>query len=407
MSDNDRLARELRSRADHAAGHPISIDDVKRSATKLKRRQRAATGVAAAVVLAIGVPVGMSIGAGSTEQPSVTGPSLESPSLIPDVTPADGLKVALTANVEQHSGEPSIIISFDGEIVLPNGQTVPSGQTVANAVPSGEDGSFWYGLTPGPGTTGWVLQGFDQEGPSGASRPVTPQIAVSQPEVVGGSPEISYFTTGDRTLHLVSPTGNVVDDWEFAKGTDVVPIGILDQGVVYETAGTDPVLMLARRGGDTEPIPGYIGGGAVFAGANLVAGQTSYSDTDGTSCWAVTDIETQRRLFEECDYTLTGFSPDGQYLVGNNSDTEGMGSATVAVMDATTGDLVVEFAADTRAGSHISSTVWETSGSLLTMLYDEGWALMRLGIDGTFSNVSTGRIAGEPESTPLLFGARP
>jgi hypothetical protein len=421
---DEQLSRELRSRADDVDGHPIALDAVKRRAHRMKWQRRAATGTLVAA-FAVAIPAGIVVvsentGGGRSDlaTPPTTsdssGPATDSPT--PSSTtdtastqPSDGVKkVVLTADIERHGGEPQIVTSFDDTIIDINGNAVPIGEMWTEVVRNGETpGSAWMGLAwDNDGNT--VLKFASADGSSiSEGIPVTRGLAISPPTNADGSgSNVAYYSLDDDTLHLISSTGNFLESWPFAQGTEVVPVGVLDGGVVYNVDGRQPVAMLATSGGGTQPILGLRSVRGVYAPGNLVSGVISVEDFG--SCSAVVNAESGKQLWKTCDYTLGAFSPDGKYIIGNPPYIDGIGDGLVAILDAKTGDPIVEYDTKTRQGSLLAGgTVWDTDGTLLAMLYDDGWALMRLDTDGVFSNVSTGRIAGAPEDLPLFFGARP
>jgi hypothetical protein len=135
-----------------------------------------------------------------------------------------------------------------------------------------------------------------------------------------------------------------------------------------------------------------------LASDGRVAGMVSASDTG--SCSAVLNAD-GRMLWKTCDYSLGRFSPDGRYVIGHPAYADGLGDSLVAVLDARTGKPLVEYR--TNRDAFVTTTVWDSDGTLLSMLYDHGWALMRLDRSGSYASVSSGRIAGPRERTPVVF----
>jgi hypothetical protein len=421
---DEQLARELRSRADDIDGHPISLDAVKSSANRMKWQRRVGTGAVAAAV-AVAIPAGAIVisqntGGGSdlATRPTTnsSGPATDSPTTAATSGPTTGTtpsptpevkKVVLTADTERHGGEPHIVTVFDNDIIDIDGTAIPIGEMWTDVLRNGETAdSAWMGIAwDNDGNT--VLKYASADGSSITDGfPVATGLAVSPPNEQGYGSNVAYYSLDDDTLHLNSSTGNVMETWKFADGTHARPVGILEGGVVYNVEGRQPVAMLATAGGGTQPILGLRSARGVSMSDNLVAGLISVDDFG--SCSAVVNASTSEQLWQTCDYTLGAFSPDGEYVIGQPAYLDGIGDGLVAILNAKTGEPVVEYDTQTRQGSFLyGGTVWDADGTLLAMLYDDGWALMRLDVDGVFSNVSTGRIAGAPEDTPLFFGARP
>ena len=80
--DEDRLTRGLQDRAGDVSGAPVGLDEVKRTARGIRRRRRITSGVVAAAVVAIVVPVGLNA-AGSTNADRPVAPATTSPSGTP------------------------------------------------------------------------------------------------------------------------------------------------------------------------------------------------------------------------------------------------------------------------------------------------------------------------------------
>ena len=57
--DEEQLSRGLHERAGDVSGTPIGLDEVKRTARGIRRRRRITSGLVAAAVVAIVVPVGL------------------------------------------------------------------------------------------------------------------------------------------------------------------------------------------------------------------------------------------------------------------------------------------------------------------------------------------------------------
>ncbi len=405
MNDNERLSKELRARAGQTGGHPISFDDVKRSAQKMRWQQRAAGAGVAAVVLAIAVPFGISVARQDTGAPPISGNPTDGVTPEPRPTtatasPREFRKVRLTANVERNSGEPRIPTLQLGRITLTDGSQITPEVTLQTFAPVGQG---FIGL--GPDAQGdWFVYTLDSAGKvtqktrSGGYRlgvsPDGTQVAYSTADgrivVVWDGGERELASNGATSVDIVGLRGSgacVDPETEVGNGCTVV----WNDG---ERA------MYSTEHGIVDRIPGFLSATGISVDGT-VAGVVSLTDVG--SCSAVKTLE-GRQLWKTCDYTLGRFSPDGSYVIGKPAYLDGIGDGLVAVLDARTGAPLAEF--DTADNAFINNTVWETNETLLTTLYDEGWALMRLSVDAEFSSSSTGRIPGDAESTPVFFVAR-
>ncbi len=130
--------------------------------------------------------------------------------------------------------------------------------------------------------------------------------------------------------------------------------------------------------------------------------QTSYND-DGTSCWAVRTNSGPTGP-KTCDWTIDAFSTDGAHFVGYPSGIDGLGSATVALLDATTAKPVVSFEREGNADTYVADTAWEDETHVLASLHEgDRWYLVRLGLDGSLERVD--EAAGTADESPFHFAA--
>jgi hypothetical protein len=128
----------------------------------------------------------------------------------------------------------------------------------------------------------------------------------------------------------------------------------------------------------------------------LVAGQTKFRGDSTCSEVRNTDPALSRLVFETCDYNLGGaFSPDGRWVIGYASYSD-LGSPTLAILDAATGDPVVEFASsrDADESAVVHAAAWEDDDTVVAVVEQAGeQAVLRLAADGTATRVSDVRQA--------------
>ena len=97
-----------------------------------------------------------------------------------------------------------------------------------------------------------------------------------------------------------------------------------------------------------------------------MAGQTKFLG-DG-SCSGVTDpLAGTKLLWDTCDYSLGAFSPDGRYIVGLAAYSDGPGSPSLSILDATTGEPLVDYRGpkDGRTCIGVDQAVWEDDDTVL------------------------------------------
>lgn len=173
---------------------------------------------------------------------------------------------------------------------------------------------------------------------------------------------------------------------------EVAPIGFVSavQVVATQNHGEGTISTFVADGDTPVALPGPIAARSASPVTGLVAAVTS-SDVEG-SCSAVVDgTPTGAVAWETCDYTLGAFSPDGQHVVGAAAAESEYGSPTLAILDATTGEAVVDFevAAGPRQIVGIDShMVWEDADTLVVRVMTvDDYSIIRLGLDGTVQRV--------------------
>ena len=395
------LGRELRRRSGQPGLHPVSLDEVVGRARRIKRRRQAATGLVAAAVLAVALPVGVNIvGTTSSTSPGFT--DRLTPTATPGQLPA-GAVVPLEP-ADAPPGDPSAVpYLLDHTLVRPDGSSLRLPEDYRQVGRLGD---------------GWLALRFDDQGNGtadvlGGDGRVVSSFPADQG--LATSPSADRVAVVERTpsgpvLRLLAGQGAEIEHWSFAHDVTIAPAGLLSGNrVVYNatTANGESVAMLASPG-DTQPLSGLVAAQGTEFEAGLVTALTRVTDTG--SCSAVVDVETQQRSAATCELTLGRFSADGHYLLGHPAYRDGIGDASVAIVDATTGRPVVTFE---RPGSNyvfVAETAWEDETHVLATVYDHdagGWFLLRLGADGSVENVTGSALPGEDVDAPVGLTVQP
>ena len=418
MSNHDPLRDALRSRAEELGDpNPLTLDDVKGRARGIRRRRAAVSGLAAAAVLAVAVPMGIAVTdrvGTSPQDPPVAGPSVpptDDGSASPDGSPAPKgpQRVPLTVEVDGTSYAPEIPYLYDGTLVRPDGTEVAVDGDYRGFAPVGD---------------GWVATRTDDEGnafvdlldPEGrvtGSEPSTGALAGSSDGTVAA------FATPDGQLMTVTPGAaptSLVEPEALPDGF-LTPVAVLGSdscdedaagggcAVFFDSADAeDQAAWSATAKGIVSPFPGLLGLGGISPDGSTT-GTTSVS-MDG-SCSALVGPDRGEIAWKTCDYTLGRFSPDGRYVIGHPAYQSGFGDASVAILDARTGNLLAEFQSSAEPQAAVYDVVWDTDSTLVATVFEEGtWSLMRMAADASLTTVLAD-LGGDMDTAPLVLPTRP
>lgn len=405
MSSHDRsepdergaLVRELRSRSRGLRAHPLDLEAVKSRARGIRRRRNAIRGGVAAIVTAVAVPVGLSatssLSAPDSVAPAPAAPTSTTPSTPPTepTSRADG-SFPLTLRDLPRSSDPgaaevSYVVSDERLLVTPDGPLRLQST---------------YGMIT-PYADGWLAVGTERsydevvfldgdlevaDRRTGAG----PTLAVNEDRS-----RVAYTTrTSGETLLVNAPTdGAAPVTWSVPvldEGSELVPVGFLDADtVVYRTEGEQPDMGIAGPGRELTPIPGFLRLSDASEATGLVAGMVSYDDLDG-ACSGVLAAATGEKLWERCDLTVRAFSPDGRFLIAGLGYSDGAaGPPSLSVLDARTGDSLLELAAEPRGRTvvEVNQSAWKDDDTVLAILTEgDAQAMVRIQLDGSVETVT-------------------
>lgn len=408
FDEKDLLTRELRERSEDVSGHTIGFNAVRQSAKKMRRRRAVVTGAVAVVVAGIAVPGGLALTSalnssdGPVDSPTVATHPSEGTGPAP--TPrADGT-FRLTMQGLPRGAEPQVpyIDRREPAVVLP-GDTLPM-PTEYNEVTRYDEG--WLALDLAADAPKMAMLDEDmtvlKEFPSGD------RFAVSND---GG--QVAYVEIqDDGSQYLVNaPTdGGDVQGWRFPTSPAVQPVGNVDRSTtVYQQQrddGTSTAGLISPEG-RTE-LTGFTSVTDADIVSGLVAGQTR-SDLVNGSCYGVMDpaSSTSTMLWETCDYSLDGFSPDGRYLIGSIPDFDNA-APTLVVLDALTKEVVVEFSPDKDDQTALLQRAWEDEDTVVAVaLNGNTVTFLRFELDGTLEELTDPVKVDDPlVDFPYSIGTR-
>ncbi|GAA5135953.1 hypothetical protein GCM10023339_74370 [Alloalcanivorax gelatiniphagus] len=403
----DQVHDALHRTADPLHRSPLTVTDVRTRAHRIQRRRSIAAGAAVAAVLAIAVPVGATM-VGDGRRSDVP-PATQPPS--PEITGTVRIDPR-SAQVVEELALPVINVNVPSLIV--GGETVTLPHDYSQLTPY-LDG--WTGLAEADTAQGWLktVHVLDAE-----MRVVDEFTQATELAVSPDAGRLAWaWYDGTRWVVVDRAADGSREERQLPmppgpQEETLQAVGFLpDDGIVL--ARTDPAtgrhaLLAMTPEGRTTTLPGFIRAGATDAAGGLVSGQTSFSG-DG-SCWKVVDATAGgagATVWKTCDYSLLAFSPDGEHVVGLTDYLTQDGSPTLAVLDAATGDPVIDFE---LAGSRTEvvginpEILWEDVDTLVTTAATGGRQyVVRLGLDGSVERIDIDSPGLEPGDIALKLAA--
>lgn len=371
------LSRTLAQRADDFArrgGHGLDLDQVVSRAGEIRRgRRMRASIVMAAVVLAVGVPVGVGVLSNDPTRPAPVTPAAD----------PDRSSIWLDPTIKV-GAEPQAGYSFDGTLHR---------EDATRSFGSGAEVSSVARITGGflvaeyASDNGDLVGSFVSDDPDGpeATWPMEGGFAVSPERNVGA------YVRRDGTVFAVQDSGSRTIE----IGSLPAAPGYQVEAVVGESCSDDPgeesctiyvglsdqTESVWALGPDQEPRRVFEGlrNLAGISPDGLVAGQVSFNDAG--SCSEVRNPE-NATLWKTCANSLEAFSPDGSYVLAGPAYQDGPGGGQLTILDARTGDVVLDLT--TAQGAWVADGRWEDDGHVVAPVYDNGtWAVLRFALNGS------------------------
>ncbi len=376
-SFDGELRRSLHTQADRIPQVPDLSRGAIRRAHRLRRRRRIASGVAAAALVAVALPIGLKVGdAVSRGQDPVEPP-----------TPSGPTQVQLDLQTLSAGDGPSIPY-LDGRTIVGDGFEieVPGKAPIAGIAPV--DAGVY--VATGDGSAAWPVTRYSTDGDAEDLGTV-----LNGPVASTDGRWVAYLTgETDEYLNQKGPATLVLVDDDTGEQSSItlpdpvdayeVTIHAVSDGTVYFTpsdrrTGRSMSLQSWTAGDPApEPAPGNLDATAISPDGNVVASITKVNDF--RACSTVTELSTGTELWSTCDYTIKGFTPDGAYVWAIPSNSEGYGPTAVAILDAATGNLVRHYepTAPFRHPITFADAVFEDDEHLLIRAeQDGGTALVR------------------------------
>ncbi|PKH43868.1 SigE family RNA polymerase sigma factor [Nocardioides alpinus] len=394
----DEVRDALHRRVDPLRRAPLTVTDVRRRARRVQRRRRIAAGAAVAAALAVAVPVGLAMNGpaqrngiepATPHSPSITGTVTIDPRSAP-IGGGPGVPLVNLADPRLITGDTTLALPesydqitpyLDGWVAVTNDEGALTVQVLdADFRVVDGDGLPSRGLTVSPDGARVAWTEYDGT-----------RWYVVDRDVAGSREE-------RRTAMPRSAEAAAVTAVGFVSDSEVV--------VTRTEPGDGTLRTLLADGATVREVPGLLAARTASPATGMVAGLIS-SDTD-SSCSAVVDATARTGEVEwrTCDHTLVSYSPDGAHVVGFASYLDANGSPTMAILNAGTGDTVVdlELAGPARGVVGISEVAWEDSETVLaTLVSGADQYVVRVRLDGSVERVEVELGDADPSLVPLVF----
>jgi hypothetical protein len=357
------------------------------------RRTAVTTGLAAVAVLAVLLPAGLVLDGPGSQRPAPTAPS---PTEVDEPTPNPDGTFPLTLDVPEGGHPvPGYLTHDDQHLVPPDGAYDQPGDFVQLAPYDGGRVGIRAGEYRPVGTQLVTLDADFREVATvaaGSSLAISADGSrVAWVEAVGNGGDwtvVNAPADGGEQIRTPTQANTQVEGF---IADDTVATSFFD-----DTTG-DTYYGQATPEGQFDMIPfdGYQAVGGVSEVSGLVAGQTKFLGDSTCSEVRRTDTAQPPLVYETCDHKLAGFSPDGRWLIGYATYSD-LGSPTLAILDAATGDPVVEWVSSRQQvdAAVVHAAAWEDDDTVLAVVEQGGQqAVLRLEADGTATRVSDVRKA--------------
>ena len=378
-----RLSHQLHDQVDDWHDAPLTLESVRGRAHSIRRTRRmVVAGVAAVAVAAIAIPASLlGTPTGRSDRPPEIA---ETPTEAVAPTPrADGT-FPLTLDVPEGPAPATGYIDMPGQVLRSS--------TGDRALPGDlaqleRFGDGWLGLESGRfGELGTRLVRLDQD-----LEVVDSVLANALVVDADGEHAAWVEVAGEEwTLVQASPEGELART-EVDRNT-VLAGHLSGDRVVFQTTdleGGGSVFGVVDGDGSVSPLDGRLRLLSADETGNRVTAMTKYGVHE--TCYVVLDATSSEGQVETCDFEPQAFSPDGSLVVGVTPGDDGLGSPTLAILDATTLEPVVEWstARGDRSPALVNQVVWEDDGTLVaTVTEGTNQAVVRADLDGSVQRVA-------------------
>lgn len=378
------LGAELHGRVDGMDHSPLRLSDVQGRAGRIRKTRRLVAGGVVAAALAVVVPTVLTAGGMVAGGRGDLGPVPPAASPTPTM-PTTPARTTLTLEDLERGDDAAIEYFTPSGVELPGAGEQPLDSRYQALVRDEADGG-WIAVAPDGQDIVHLSEDFEQQGgSSGTNGFVT---SADRQWVAWVAPE-----PGAQTLQVRSTTqadaGRVVD-LPASPVIEVVDLVASDRVVVRLTDPSGPPsYAVVEPDGSLTDLEGYADVQAASSAVGLISVQTT-SEPDGSGCFGVVDAASPAEpVWETCDHSLGGFSPDGRYVMASDPYLDGFGLASLSILEAATGDLVAEFEGPRNSRIDLVAPSWEDGDSIVASALGAGrQVLLRLTVDGTLEEAA-------------------
>lgn len=434
------LGEQLHGRVDDLHASPLSFEDVRGRARRIRRGRTAlaVAGVAAGVGAIL--PVGLLAGGVLDRQDRPPVVDTPAPEPVPAPTPKDARPGGSGLDVEGLAPGAAPRVGYldrsAGDVVLPSGTRVAldvehepraytslaDGRFVVETV---EDGDSFVEVVDSDGASTSVHPLSGGVAPDEARTQVawaTPRGAVlvlragaAGPRAFGTldgpSPRVVALNGGD-CFEEVLPGGYggciVHADVTRTDGTGV--------GWVLSTTGADDPAHQGGGAGDPDDpallsVSDFAEGGSDPQAADFyqMPAGTTEMDVDGTcsGVYGPTPELVTDWLLRTCDHSLGQFSPDDERILAWEAYGDGAGHHRIGVYDVRSGELLWDRGREEQSMAIVNTAVWESGTDLIGPAYQDGeWWMVRF-VDGGGMETALGPADGDESTPPFVPEIQP
>jgi hypothetical protein len=350
-----------------------------RQARGIRRRRRAAVGIAAATVLVAAIPVGSSLIAADSSDDGSTGPATAPASTVtdgPTATPtdaADPMKLDLSL-AELERGPDPVVPYIDWRTWIADGEGtefgVPSGHSLSD-IAEFDQGVVIWAANPDDGR----LQMYPLDFETG----LDPNAVSTSPSVDDATGAVAFVLDG-QTVYYGSSIGPDMAHLAL-EGVTVTDILDVHDGLAVFAGREGGQDMVGKVDFTTSPPtyermfdPADVVRATAFSITASLMGQSAQDTVPGdpneSSCAVLTDLDdVDNGGWDSCAWRPWEFSPDGSRVFALDTRTEGFGPRFVAVLDSETGEALLDLSSE---GTFGFSPSWEDNDSVLLTLVQDG-----------------------------------